>query len=65
MKKLIIGIISFASSTIAFAQDSVPKIPAHPNVSLDIKTDHSLNDISSAADFLPILAIGLIVVLIT
>lgn len=65
MKKLIISIISFASAAIAFAQDSAPKTPTHPHVSLDSKMDHSLNDISSASAFLPILAIGLIVILIT
>ncbi|MDZ4146969.1 MAG: hypothetical protein U1C58_01660 [Flavobacteriaceae bacterium] len=64
MKKLFISIISFASSTIVFGQDSIPKIPSHPKLSLDSGIDHSLSNSSSIEVLLPLFAITLVVILV-
>jgi hypothetical protein len=64
MKKLFISIISFASSTIVFGQDSIPKTPTPPLLCLDSDIDHSLNNISSIESFIPLFAITLIVMLV-
>jgi hypothetical protein len=64
MKKLFISVLSFASSTIVFGQDSIPKTPTPPQLSLDSDTDHSLNNISSIEIFMPLFAITIVVILI-
>lgn len=64
MKKIIVSIISFTTSATVFAQDfsaqttTAPQAPALSNI------HHSLNDISPVSEFIPILAIGIIVMLI-
>jgi hypothetical protein len=64
MKKLFVCIISIASSTIVFAQDSIVKIYSPPYPSLDSDIDHSLNNSSSIESLLPIFAITLVVILV-
>lgn len=64
MKKLFISTISFASSTIIFAQDSTAKIPTPPQLSLNSNVDHSLNNNSSIESLIPLFAITLVVTLI-
>lgn len=64
MKKILVSFISFASSTIVFGQDSTPKIPSPPKLSLDSDIDHSLENSSSIETLLPLFAITLVVILI-
>lgn len=64
MKKLFISIISFASSTIVFGQDSIPKIPSPPQLSLDSEIDQSANNTSSIEILMPLFVITLLVVLV-
>lgn len=64
MKKIFVSIISFASSTIVFGQDSTPKIPSPPKLSLDSDIDHTLKNSSSIETLLPLFAITLVVLLI-
>tara|TARA_R110000868_G_scaffold200816_1_gene448401 strand:- start:205 stop:675 length:471 start_codon:yes stop_codon:yes gene_type:complete len=64
MKKLLVSIISFASSTFIFAQDSTQKIPTSPQLSLDSKIAHSLNNNSTIEVLLPLFAIALVVTLV-
>lgn len=55
MKKLFLSIISFATSTIAFAQDSIPNLPApppHPN--LDAEIAKSVTEINAIESLMPL-----------
>lgn len=64
MKKIFTSIISFALPTTVFAQDSIPKTPTPPQLSLESGIDHSLNNSSSIESFMPLFAITLVVILI-
>ena len=61
MKKIFVSIISFASSTIVFGQDSTPKIASTPKLSLD---SDILNNSGSIERLMPLFAITLVVVLV-
>lgn len=64
MQKLFISIIIFASSTIVFGQDSIPKISTPPQISLDREIDQSANNTSSIEILMPLFVITLLVVLL-
>lgn len=63
MKKLFVSFISFASTTIIFAQDSAAKSTSLSQQSIDGDIDNSLIS-GSIESVLPIIAITLVVILI-
>ncbi len=63
MKKLFVSFISFASTTIIFAQDSTAKSTSLSQQSIDGDIDNSLIS-GSIESVLPIIAITLVVILI-
>jgi hypothetical protein len=65
MKKLFVNIIGFASSTIVFGQDSIPKNPTPQKLSLDSEIAHSVINNSFIESLMPLFAITLVVILVT
>lgn len=64
MKKLFLSIISFASSTLISAQDSIAKIPTPPQLPLDSDIEHSVNNTSAIGILEPLFVLGPLVILI-
>ncbi|MDI9340338.1 MAG: hypothetical protein QM534_07165 [Sediminibacterium sp.] len=64
MKKIIVSLMSFATSTTVFAQDSIAKIPPPPPPPLMSEIDHPGNNISYVDTLMPLFAITLVIVLV-
>lgn len=64
MKKIFLSIISFTTSTLIYAQDSIAKIPTQPQLSFDNDNTQSLNSNSSIEILMPLFILAPFVILI-
>jgi hypothetical protein len=64
MKKIFVSIIGFTLSTIANAQELIPKTPTAPQLSFDNNIHHSTFDGNLIQSLVPLFAISLVVILL-